>query len=308
MISVIIQGRGDNMINVKRSISCFIKQTHKDKELILVIDQLFTQESYDARINEVFDGNLNIFKTHNIHIFSNLNAEFIHNNVCSMRNFGAQQAKGEYILFMDDDEDIHADYLTKNLEYRTKYKKVLGKDFVLTPTLMYRHTGDIQNQGFSHFNYWLSRPIGCVLGQREWAEIQMYSGNSLFAPAFIFQQNKMDERFDFIYEDLAYSYALHKAGYPILVTKNIKVYHMERDKTKLDHAWVGNIYQAHRKSKHRILFVRKFATFWQKFQFFLLGFRGQPIRLTLKVLFNRPQNMFSIIKHIWKGTIDGLRG
>jgi hypothetical protein len=70
----------------------------------------------------------------------------------------------------------------------------------------------------------------------------------------------MDERFDFIYEDLAYTQYLHSINYPIIVTKHIKIYHMERDKTKLDHAWVGNIYQAYRKSKHRILFIRKFAT------------------------------------------------
>ncbi|MDD3262423.1 MAG: glycosyltransferase [Candidatus Absconditabacteria bacterium] len=303
-ISVIIQSRGSDIVNMRRSVSCFLKQTHKEKELILMIDQIFTDSLYQDWLNNVFGS-----KSHeNIRVFSNLNSKFAHNNVSSMRNFGAKQARGEYILFMDDDEDIHADYLTKTMEYRRKLKKTLGKDFVLTPTLMYRHTGEIQNQGFSYFNYRLSRPIGCVLGQREYARIQMYSGNSLFAPAYIFQENPMDERFDFIYEDLAYTQYLHSINYPIIVTKHIKIYHMERDKTKLDHAWVGNIYQAYRKSKHRILFIRKFATGRQLFQFYILGFLGQPLRLTLKVMLYRAPNKLSIIKNIWKGTIDGLRG
>lgn len=306
-ISVIIQSRWDNIINIKRSISCFLKQIHKDKELILIIDQIFNKKFYNVRLNDISDWNKTIFKKNNIHIFSNINSEFLHNNVGGMRNFWAQKAKWEYILFMDDDEDIYADYLTKAIEYWKKYRNILNKDFVLTPTLMYRHTGEIQNQWFSHFDYWLSRPIGCVLGQREWAEIQMYSWNSLFAPAYIFQQNKMDERFDFIYEDLAYSYSLYKAGYPIIVTRNIKVYHMERNKTKLEHAWVGNIYQAYRKSKHRILFVRKFATFWQKLKFFLLWFRGQPLRLIFKIFLYRSKNKGPIIRNIWKWTIDGLK-
>lgn len=289
---------------MRRSVSCFLKQTHKDKELILMIDQIFTQDDYQNWLKDIFDSKI----YENIRIFSNLNSKFTHNNVSAMRNFGAKQAKGDYILFMDDDEDIHTDYLTKTMEYRNKLKKIIWKDFVLTPTLMYRHTGEIQNQGFSHFNYRLSRPIGCVLGQREYARIQMYSWNSLFAPAYIFQENKMDERFDFIYEDLAYTQYLHSINYPIIVTKHIKIYHMERDKTKLDHAWVGNIYQAYRKSKHRILFIRKFATWRQLFQFYVLWFLGQPLWLTLKVILYRSPNKLSIIKNIRKGTIDGRRG
>lgn len=303
MISVIIQSRGDNITNIKHSISCFLKQTHKDKELILIIDQIFTKQSYQERIDTIFPNTVH----EAIHIFSNINAKFVHNNVSAMRNFWAKQAKGEFILFMDDDEDIAPDYLSKTLEYREKYKKIGKKDFVLTPTLMYRHTGEIQNQWFSHFNYWLSRPIGCILGQREWASIQMYSWNSLFAPAYIFKKHKMDERFDFVYEDLAYSYFLYISWFPIIVTKNIKIYHMERSKTKLEQARVGNIYQAYRKAKHRMLFVDKYATVWQKIQFYMLWFRSQPLWLILKVLLYKGKNKRAIIGNILKWTIDGFK-
>ncbi len=301
-ISVIVQSRWSDLINMRRSVSCFLKQTHKDKELILIIDQIFTEDSYQKWLKDIFG--LEIHES--IYIFSNLNSKFMHNNVSAMRNFGATQAKGEYILFMDDDEDIHADYLTKTIEYRKKLKLVLWKDFVLTPTLMYRHTGEIQNQGFSHFNYWLSRPIGCVLGQRDYARIQMYSWNSLFAPAYIFQENHMDERFDFVYEDLAYTQYLHSIHYPIIVTNKIKIYHMERDKTKLEQAWVGNPTQAYKKAKHRMLFVRKFATWRQILQFSLLWFLGQPLWLTFKVIFYKTPKKLEVIKNIRKGTFDWL--
>lgn len=303
MISVIIQSRGSDLINMRRSVSCFLKQTHKNKELILIIDQIFTKESYEDWFKDLFASKVH----NNIHIFSNLNSNFTHNNVSAMRNFWAQKAKWEYILFMDDDEDIHADYLTKNMEYRKKLRRIFWKDFVLTPTLMYRHTWKIQNQGFSYFNYWLSRPVLCVLGQREYARIQMYSWNSLFAPAYVFQENKMDERFDFVYEDLAYTQYLHSINYPIIVTKHIKIYHMEKDKTKLEQAWVGNPMQAYKKAKHRMLFVRKFATWRQLFQFYILWFLGQPLRLSLKTLFYNAPGKLLIIKNIWKWTFDGFK-
>lgn len=41
---------------------------------------------------------------------------------------------------MDDDERFEDDYLERSLELRHAYHARLKKDFVLTPTLMYRKT------------------------------------------------------------------------------------------------------------------------------------------------------------------------
>lgn len=68
---------------MRRSISCFLKQTHKNKELILIIDQIFTDNSYKTWLNDIFESKIH----ENIRIFSNLNSKFTHNNVSAMRNF-----------------------------------------------------------------------------------------------------------------------------------------------------------------------------------------------------------------------------
>jgi|GEM_PF-660987 len=171
---------------------------------------------------------------------------------------------------MDDDEQFDNDYLEKSLQERFYYRETIGKDFVLTPTLMYRKTGHIQNQGFSLFNYRLSRPIPQYLHHKKRDYIQMYSGNSLLAPARIFKKIRFDEKIDFVYEDLDFSYRIHKAGYPIIVLSDLKIYHMERDKTLLEQARVGHELQAYKKSKHRIIFVKKHGNLMQKIQFYLL--------------------------------------
>lgn len=75
---------------------------------------------------------------------------------------------------MDDDEQFENDYLEKNIHLWEKYKHILKKDFVLTPTLMYRKTGRVQNRGFKHFDFRLSRPIPLKL-TKERDYIQMYS-------------------------------------------------------------------------------------------------------------------------------------
>lgn len=104
------------------------------------------------------------------------------------------------------------------------------------------------------------------------------------APAHIFKEVLFDEDLDFVYEDLDFSYRIHRAGYPIVVLRDLKICHMEREKTKLEEARVGNEHAAYRKAKHRMLFVKKYGTLKHKIQFYLLGFRGQPLRLIIKVL------------------------
>ncbi|MEI6119190.1 MAG: hypothetical protein WCP92_08580 [bacterium] len=76
---------------------------------------------------------------------------------------------------------------------------------------------------------------------------------------------------------------------------------MERNKSKLEEARVGNEHAAYRKAKHRMLFVKKYGNILQKIQFYLLGFRGQPLRLMLKVLlYAQGKQKWNLIKAIWK--------
>ena len=136
-------------------------------------------------------------------------------------------ARGEFILLMDDDERFDEQYLEQNLQLWAKYKGIISQDFVLCPTLMYRKTGRVQNYGFSHFNYRMSRPVPAHMDDKERIFVQMYSGNSLFAPAYIFQQNLFDEQLDFVCEDLDFSRGLTYTGYPIIVLRDLQIFHME---------------------------------------------------------------------------------
>jgi len=288
-LSVVIPTRGDqNMHNITE---CLQRQTFRDFEVIFVVDKTVT--SGEWRVTR-----------ENIRYITEANSDFVPQaNASYNRNFGIKHAKGEYIQLMDDDERFEDDYLERSLALREHYHKILKKDFVLTPTLMYRKTWHIQNQGFLHFNYWLSRPIPQVLWTKERDYIQMYSGNSLLAPTYIFQDTLFDEKIDFIYEDLEFSYRIHCSGYPLIVLRDLRIYHMERDKTILEHARVANEYAAYRKAKHRMLFVKKYGSLTDKIKFYLLGFRGQPLRLIFKVLrFAHKKDKRQLIWAIVRGT------
>ena len=128
---------------------------------------------------------------------------------------------------MDDDERCEDDFLERYMQLWKEYRPMIKKDFVLCPTLMYRKTGRVQNHGFSHFNYRMSRPEPAKMGKKAWISVQMYSGNSLLAPAYLFQQHLFDERLDFVAEDLDFTRGLTYAGYPLIVLRDLHIYHME---------------------------------------------------------------------------------
>lgn len=297
-LSVVIPTRWDQ--NMKNSIACLQNQTFTDFEIVFVIDR---------NLKEV-----GTFVSHdNIRYITNLNSSFrtqrddkepmIGGNASTLRNYWINAAQWEFILLMDDDEWFEDNYLEQYMDFWAEYKLITKRDFVLTPTLMYRKTWQIQNQWFSHFSYLFSRPIPQILWNKAWDYIQMYSWNSLLAPAHIFKEVLFDETLDFVYEDLDFSYRIHRAGYPIIVLRDLKIYHMERDKNKLEEARVGNQHAAYRKAKHRMLFVKKYGTLTDKIKFYLLGFWWQPLRLIIKILRFAPwKQKWNLVKAIWKGT------
>ena len=173
---------------------------------------------------------------------------------------------------------------------------------------MFRQTWQIQNEWFDYYNFWTSRPHSFHFKWEKFAQIQMFSGNSLFGPTKIFQEVLFDERFDFVYEDLDFTYRIHKAWYPIFISSELEIYHMERDKTLLENARIGSEFQCHRKARHRMWFIKKNATKFQKFQFYLLGFWAQPLRLIWKILVFAPvKDWKTLIWALIRGTVDGIK-
>jgi len=287
-LTIIIPSR-PNIQNIKWILHSLDIQTFQDFKIILLIDTNLTKEEFKKVQKESHKWLQNI--SDKINFVSNVNTNFVPQSwVSYVRNYGIKLADTKFINLFDDDELFDSDYLQKTFDLRNKIKIVSlkercgGDNFILVPTLMFRKTGQIQSQWFDYYNFWTSRPHALIFKKNQkLAQIQMYSGNSLFGPTNIFQEVLFDERLDFVYEDLEFTYRIYKSWYPIFVSNDLLLYHMERTKNILEHAWVWNIFSAYRKAKHRIIFVRKNWTLVQKIKFYLFGFRWQPLWLILKI-------------------------
>lgn len=298
-----------NIQNIKWLLWSLDKQTFQDFKIIILIDSKLTKKDFDNLKKESLDWLKNI--KDKINFISNVNSNFIPQKwVSYVRNYWIKLADTEFLNLFDDDEILKPDYLEKSFEI---YEKILKekkelKEFILVPKLMFRQTWQIQNEWFDYYNFWASRPHSFHFKWEKFSQIQMFSGNSLFGPTKIFQEILFDERFDFVYEDLEFTYRIHKAWYPIFISSELEIYHMERDKTLLENAWIGSEFQCHRKARHRMRFIKKNATKLQKIQFYLLWFWAQPLRLIFKIIRFAPRKDWKTL--IWaliRGTKEGIK-
>jgi len=313
-LTIIIPSR-PNIQNIQWIFHSLDIQTFQYFKVILLIDTKLQKEEFENLKKEALKWLKNISKK--IKFVSNVNTDFKPQNwVSYVRNYGIKLADTDFINLFDDDELFDSDYLQTSFDlwheikgWKTPLKKGgRGVWFILVPTLMFRKTWEIQSQWFDYYNFWTSRPHALWLKENQkLSQIQMYSWNSLFGPTKIFQEVLFDKNLDFVYEDLEFTYRIYKAWYPIFVTSELLLYHMERDKNILEHARVWSKFAAYRKAKHRVLFVRKNWILLEKIKFYLLGFRAQPFRLSLKIIrYWKKREILPLILSLYHGTWDGL--
>jgi len=317
-LSIVIPSRWniDNIINI---LWCLQNQTFQDFNIYLIIDKPLDEQWYETLKSTLINQlNLNFqdfsqwawTRDKKYNIICNLNSDFGSekwDGASYVRNYWLELANGDFINFFDDDIIFDDNYLQESMDYRTSFKNELWKDFVLTPTLMYRKTGQIQNQWFKRYIFRQSRPQINFLKNKKTGFIQLYSWNSLLAPSLLFKQFRFDTDINFVAEDLDFTYTIHKAWYPIIVLADLKIYHMEREKSLLDQAWVGNPISAYQKWRNRIIFVRKHGNPLQKILFFGFWLRANNLRLILKILkYSKWKEKWKLISSFFRWVWDGL--
>lgn len=272
-------------------------QTFQNFDVNIVCDRKFTKSEESDFLSFFDEQELEVMKR--THFFTNNNSVFnsAHGGWASyVRNFGIQNVKGEFIQLFDDDNEVESDFLERCLKKWEEIASETKSECVILPSLYYRDTDQIQNQGFSHFNYRQSRPVIHFLNWKEKAQIQMFSWNWIFAKASTLKKADYDEQIARISEDLDYTLSLYEQWIQLRIFADLKVKHHERDKTKLEQARIGSYAQAKQKARNRFLFTKKHWNKTQLYQFYICGLPGCLFRLSIKAILFWGKNMFRIIK------------
>ena len=88
---------------------------------------------------------------------------------------------------------------------------------------------------------------------------------------------------------------------------DLVVRHYERDKTLLEHSWIGVEQQAHQKARNWFLFVKKHGKFRDRVAFYCVGLPGCLVWLSVKAMVYGGKGRWKIIRGLFRGCVEGVR-
>lgn len=315
--------------NLQRIMLCLQAQTIKPEEIFVIIDKILSWDEKKKLLNNLSSKLHSSFFKSVSFIFSWDSLPFwwkftAGKGVSFVRNTGIKLCKSEFIQCFDDDVFIDPDFFAVQRQQREKIQKNQNGNFLLIPTVYYRNTKIIQTLGIQKFIYRLARPlpitknfysgvlwffkktIGKLFSLPKWNyKPQMIASISLFWPAKIFQATLYDENLKFVMEDYDFSYRCFLSEVDLIVSKEIQIYHFERDKTIAEHSFVSTPNLAFQKAQNMILFVRKNATLYQKWQFFLIWLPIWIVYFSLFICF-QTTSPFNVLMSFFKWLKNGF--
>lgn len=114
---------------LKRALDSLKNQTFRNFEVVVVDDN--NDEKWNSKVSDIIDG------------FDEIRIIYIKNEKnegsAKARNLGIEKASGEYVTFLDDDDE----YLPEKIERQYKFMKNGGYDFSVTDLYLYNENGKI---------------------------------------------------------------------------------------------------------------------------------------------------------------------
>ncbi|RAJ22860.1 glycosyltransferase family 2 protein [Pedobacter cryoconitis] len=213
-------------------------------------------------------------------------------------NLGIEKAKGEYLLFLNNDTEITGN-LVSELSGALEENQEIG---LISPLLLYFDAPDvIQYAGSTKMNYITCRnsTIGIMETDRgqydtQYRETAFCHGAAMMCrKADLKTAGLMDENFFLYYEELDWCEKFKKAGKKIWFTGRTKVYHKESMSVGKESS-----IKTYFMTRNRMLFIRR-NTGWLNTLLFSLYYMG--IASPKQILMYIRKNRKDLIKWVFLG-------
>lgn len=225
------------------------------------------------------------------------------------RNIGLSQARGEYILFTDDDAVAEKEMISHLVHIFNEQK-----DAGIVQPLVYDKNKKNMLQGAGHdidlttgrIKAWGVRELD--QGQYEGLREIPMSGCVWMVKREVFEKiGDYDVEYHIPYEDSDFSFRVRTAGFKIYCYSKAKSWH-QGVKTTFVHPWIEWLgitspERAFRIGRNKIIFITKHSPFVKKIVFFSLFLPGYLLLHSLIILASR---RVDILNKYWKGIISGL--
>lgn len=212
-----------------------------------------------------------------------------------------------FTLMLDIDNEIESDFIASLLDEYQLLKQQEDSEIVLAPTVMRRRSWRVQSQWIQWYSFLIPRyKFASFTTDNSPQQVMMMGGNCLFGKTGVFKQIGFYPEFAWSYEDIDFTYRLTQSWFPLYVTASTLTYHMESERSKLDHKLIGNPTSAYYRMRNYLLFVKKNATWWQKIQVYSFGVWGLYSWFVLNVIVYGRKKRRELVNGLSRGLWDGL--
>jgi len=153
-------------------------------------------------------------------------------NYAKINNFGAAQARGEYLLLLNNDTEVlESGWLTRMVSLCMRPTTGIVGAKLLYPDGTVQHAGVISNQygGPGHVNMYMDgEDAGTVETLRLMQDVTAVTGACLMTSRKVFTEvGGMDPIFEVDYNDVDFCWRVRKAGYLVVFDPSVRLYHYE---------------------------------------------------------------------------------
>lgn len=288
LVSVVIPTRNRfEMVNA--CIDSILKSTYRNIEII-VVDDAST------------DGTCNFLKAKyndKIEIISIEN----HSMMVKARNCGARHSKGDYVLFIDDDNIIDSEMIETLVGCaRNKLYGIVG------PKMYFSANKECPYLISQKINLWTGKTTGMSKNKNNLSVLESDGIPNVFmVKKEVFQKlGNFDERLIQTWTEPDFSFDAKKCGYKTVICQKASTYHMispSSDTLKRTLGGGGFKHKAYYLTRNRTIIIKRYSNLVQLL-FFVLTFSWiYPIVYTLLAIKHKE---LSIIPLYWHGFKDGL--
>ncbi|EKD52990.1 MAG: putative glycosyltransferase [uncultured bacterium] len=216
------------------------------------------------------------------------------------RNEGAKKAKGELILFVDDDNIVDREMIKNLVGFANEHPKI----GIIGPS-MYYSNGE-KYLDFQKINFYTGKTTGHVDNTRS------HTCNSDGVPNVFLIKKSVFEKCGYFDEQLVQTFtepdfALNakKHGIGCVILKSAKTYHQTSKEDNFKPRSLGGMFRqkAYCLMRNRTVIVSRYGSLTQKAVYLIIFSWFWPVVYSLLVL---KKLNFSLIKLYWLGFLDGI--
>lgn len=193
------------------------------------------------------------------------------------RNAGIKRAKGDYLLFIDNDNIVCPDMIQRLVE-EMEQDVHIG---LVGPLSIDKYNNDKIWLASGDYNFFTSMPKTLYSGKKvEDVALDKHYKTCYSPNVMMVRKNVIEAVGGFarnyyaMYEEADFGYRIKKAGFQAYIVTDARTYHLgtvgEGEQEKLRHLGIGFPERAFHFAKNRTVFMKKYARWYHMFSYYLV--------------------------------------